>query len=134
CDGRGARIPHLAASSGSNQPPANYSSTVELQQHAIYFSALITSNDENFFGALVSSTPLDQILGTPHLDTNSTHAAHLEISLQGVILGFPHDVAISLNGTNLGDVTFIGIDTGMLTLAVPAGFRSPWAITINLNA
>src|SRR6202030_3644698 len=101
-EGRGARIRHIAGSSGSNQPPANYSATVELQQHAIYFSALMTSNGENFFGGLISSTPLDQTLGTPKLDTNSTQAAQLEVSLQGVILGFPHDVAISLNGSHLG--------------------------------
>jgi len=133
-EGRGARIPHMALSSGSNQPPANYSATVELQQHAIYFSALITSNDENFFGALVSSTPLDQILGTPHLDTNSTHAAQLELSLQGVIIGFPHDVAVSLNGTNLGDVTFIGQDKGKVTFDVPPGVLRPWGNTITLTA
>jgi uncharacterized repeat protein (TIGR01451 family) len=133
-EGRGARIPRMAASSGSNQPPANYSATVELQQHAIYFSALITSNDENFFGALVSSTPLDQILGTPHLNTNSTHAAQLELSLQGVIIGFPHDVAVSLNGTNLGDVTFIGQDKGKVTFDVPPGVLRPWGNTITLTA
>jgi uncharacterized repeat protein (TIGR01451 family) len=133
-EGRGTRIPHIAGSSGSNQPPANYSATVELQQHAIYFSALLTSNGENFFGALVSSTPLDQILGTPNLDTNSTQAAQLELSLQGVILGFPHDVAVSLNGTNLGDVTFIGQDKGKVTFDVPPGVLRPWGNTITLTA
>jgi uncharacterized repeat protein (TIGR01451 family) len=133
-EGRGTRIPHIAGSSGSNQPPANYSATVELQQHAIYFSALLTSNGENFFGALVSSKPLDQMLGTPHLDTNSTQAAQLEVSLQGVILGFPHDVAVSLNGTSLGDVTFIGQDKGKLTLDVPPGVLRPWSNTITMTA
>jgi uncharacterized repeat protein (TIGR01451 family) len=133
-EGHGARIPRIAGSSGSNQPPANYSATVELQQHTIYFSALMTSNGENFFGALVSSTPLDQILGTPHFDTNSTQAAQLELSLQGVILGFPHDVAVSLNGTILGDVTFIGQDKGKVTFDVPPGVLRPWGNTITLTA
>ncbi|MBZ5689567.1 MAG: DUF11 domain-containing protein [Acidobacteriia bacterium] len=133
-EGRGARIPHIAGSSGSNQPPANYSATVELQQHTIYFSALITSDGENFFGALVSSTPVDQILGTPNLDINSTQVARLELSLQGVILGFPHDVAVSLNGTSLGDVTFIGQDKGKLTFDVPPGVLRPWGNTITLTA
>ena len=59
----GRRIPRLPASTGSNQPPASYSATVELQQHTIYFAALLTTNGENFFGALVSPTPVDQILG-----------------------------------------------------------------------
>ncbi|HKV78413.1 MAG TPA: C25 family cysteine peptidase [Candidatus Sulfotelmatobacter sp.] len=133
-EGRGARIPHIAGSSGSNQPPANYSATVELQQHAIYFSALLTSNGDNFFGGLVSSTPLEQILVTPHLDASATQAAQLELSLQGIILGFPHDVAVSLNGTNLGDVTFIGQDKGKLTFDVPPGVLRPWGNTITLTA
>ncbi len=133
-EGRGTRIPHIAGSSGSNQPPANYPATVELQQHAIYFSALITSNGENFFGALVSSTPLDQILRIPHLDANSTHAAQLELSVQGVIIGFPHDVAVSLNGTSLGDVSFIGQDKGKVTFDVPPGVLRPWGNTVTLTA
>jgi uncharacterized repeat protein (TIGR01451 family) len=133
-EGRGARIPHIPASSGSNQPPANYSASVELQQHAVYFSALITSDGENFFGPLVSSTPLDQTLGIPHLDTTSTQAARLEVSLQGVIVGFPHDVAVALNGTNLGNVIFTGQDKGKLTVDVPPGVLRPWSNTITLTA
>jgi uncharacterized repeat protein (TIGR01451 family) len=132
-EGRGARIRRIPASSGSNQPPANYSATVELRQHAVYFSALITSNGENFFGALVSFTPVDQMLGTPHLDTTSTQAARLDVSLQGVIVGFPHDVAVSLNGTNLGDVIFTGQDKGKLSFDIPAGVLKPWSNTITLT-
>jgi len=133
-EGRGARIRRIPASSGSNQPPANYSATVELQQHAVYFSALITSNGENFFGALVTSTPVDQMLGTPHLDTTSTHAARLEVSLQGVIVGFPHDVAVALNGTVLGNVTFTGQDKGKLSFDIPVGVLRPWSNTVTLTA
>jgi uncharacterized repeat protein (TIGR01451 family) len=133
-EGRGARIRRIPASSGSNQPPTNYSASVELQQHAVYFSALITSNGENFFGPLVSSTPLDQTLGIPHLDTTSTLAARLEVSLQGVIVGFPHDVAVALNGTNLGNVIFKGQDKGKLTVDVPPGVLRAWSNTISLTA
>jgi uncharacterized repeat protein (TIGR01451 family) len=133
-EGRGARIRRIPASSGSNQPAANYSATVELRQHAMYFSALITSSGENFFGAFVSSTPVDQMLGTPHLDTTSAQAARLEVSLQGVIVGFPHDVAVALNGISLGDVIFSGQDKGRLSFDVSPGVLKPWSNTITLTA
>jgi len=132
-EGRGARIPQLPVSSGSNQPPASYSATVELRQHTIYFAALLTSNGENFFGALVSPTA-EQVLDVPNLNTASTQAAHLEVVLQGVIVGFPHDVSVVLNGTKLGDVTFTGQDQGTLSVSIPPGVLQSGSNTVLLTA
>jgi uncharacterized repeat protein (TIGR01451 family) len=133
-DAPGARIPQLPVSSGSNQPPTSYFTTVELQPHTIYFAALLTTNGENFFGALVSSTPVDQVLEVPHLNTSSTQAAHLQIALQGVITAFPHDVTVVLNGTSLGDVTFTGQEQGSLSVNIPPGVLQPWSNTVTLTA
>ena len=133
-NGRGARIPRLAPSAGSNQPPANYSTTVQLQQHTVYFSALITSDGENFFGSFVSPTPVDQVLDVPHLDVDSSEDARLEVSLQGVIAGFPHDVVVALNGTNLGNVTFTGQAKGKISFELPPGVLKPWSNTVTLTA
>jgi len=119
-EGRGARIPQLPVSSGSNQPPGSYSSTVELQQHTIYFAALLTQNDENFFGALVSPTPVEQVLATPSFSPSAQNA-RLDVALRGVITGFPHDVSVVMNGTPLGDVMFNGQDEGTLRVNIPAG-------------
>ncbi len=132
--GPGMRIPHLPVSAGSNQPPASYSTTVQLQQHTIYFSALLTQDGQNFFGALVSPTPVDQVLEVPHPDTSSIQVARLEVSLQGVIVGYPHDVTVALNGTTVGDVMFTGQDKGTLTVNIPAGVLVPWSNTVTLTA
>jgi uncharacterized repeat protein (TIGR01451 family) len=133
-EARGARIPQLPVSSGSNQPPASYSATVELQQRTIYFAALLTSNGENFFGALVSPTPVEQVLAVPHLNTASTQPAHLEVVLQGVITAFPHDVSVVLNGTTLGDVIFTGQNKGTLSVSVPPGALQSGSNTVTLTA
>jgi uncharacterized repeat protein (TIGR01451 family) len=119
--GAGMRMPQLPASAGSNQPPASFPATVELKQHTIYFAALSTTNGDNFFGAFVSPAPVEQVLDTPHLDGNSTHPARLEVALQGVIVGFPHDVKVALNGNAVGDVTFTGQAKGTLSLSLPPG-------------
>lgn len=133
-EGRGARIQRMPASAGSNQPPPSYPATVELRQHTIYFSALITSDGENFFGALVSNTPADQGLGVPNLDTSSMQAPRLELSLQGVILGYQHDVSVALNGTLLGNVIFMGQDKGQMAFDVPPGVLKPWSNTVTLTS
>ena len=133
-DVRGARIPLLQASSGSNQPPANYPATVMLQPHSIYFAALLTANGNNFFGPIVSPTTVEEVLSVPHLDTASTQPARLEVVLQGVIVGFPHDVKVTLNGSAVGDVVFTGQDKGTLALDLPPGLLQDWNNTITLTA
>ena len=133
-EGPGSRIPTLPASSGSNQPPASYLTSVELHQHLIYFSALLTSNGQNFFGALVSPTPVDQVLDVPHLDPNSSQIARLEVSLQGVIVGYPHDVSVVINGTPLGDIVFTGQDKGLMRANIPPGVLQPGSNTVTLTA
>jgi uncharacterized repeat protein (TIGR01451 family) len=131
---QGARIPQLLASTGSNQPPAGYPATVELRQHTVYFSALLTTNGENFFGAIVSPTPLEQLLAVPHLNTASTQAARLEVVLQGVITAFPHDVTVALNGTTIGHVIFTGQNQGNLSVDVPPGMLQAGINTVTLTA
>ena len=130
----GLRIQQLPPSAGSNQQPASYSSTVELQQHTIYFAALLTTNGQNFFGSLVSSTPVDQAIEVPHLDTNSAQVAQLQITLQGVIVGFPHDVQVALNGTNIGDIVFTGQDQGTMSVSIPPNVLLPYANTVTLTS
>ncbi|MFZ0759792.1 MAG: C25 family cysteine peptidase [Candidatus Sulfotelmatobacter sp.] len=130
-DGPGQRIQRLQASTGSNQPPASFPFTVEFTPHTTYFAALITSNGNNFFGPLVSSTPVEQTMQAPHL---STDPAKLEIILQGVILGVPHEVTIALNGSALGDLTFTGQDKGTFTVNLPPGLLQNGNNTVTLTA
>jgi len=133
-ESKGMRIPTTQVSAGSNQPPPNYLATVELKQRTTYFAALLTLSGENFFGALVSSTPVDQVLHVPHVDTTSTESAQLEVALQGIITGFPHDVAVAVNGTSVGNVTFAGQEPGTLTVTIPPGVLLDWNNTVTLTA
>ncbi len=133
-DAPGTRIPRLHSWSGSNQPPSNYPATVELAQHTIYFAALLTSNGQNFFGAFVSPTPVDQVLTTPHVAANSTQTARLQVVLQGIIVAYPHDVQVAVNGTMVGEVIFTGQDKGRLDVAIPQGVLQNWTNTVTLTS
>ena len=132
--GQGARIPQTQLGFGSNPPPADYLATVEFQQHTTYFAALLTPNDDNFFGAIISPTPVEQVLNTPHFDTKSTLPARLNVVLQGVIVAYPHDVQVALNGTTVGDVTFTGQAKGEFSVTIPVGLLQDWTNTVTLTA
>ena len=131
---RGARIPRLQASVGSNLPPTSYPATVELRQHTTYFAELLTLNGNNFFGAFVSPTPVEQVLNLTHLNPASTQTARLEVALQGVITAFPHDVKVALNGTGVGEVTFTGQDRGRFSVDLPPGLLQNGNNTVTLTS
>jgi uncharacterized repeat protein (TIGR01451 family) len=130
----GQRISQLPSSTGSNQAPADFPFTVELTPHTTYFSALLTANGNNFFGPLISATVTTQTVSVPHLDKASTDPAKLEVVLQGIILGFPHDVTIDLNGTAIGNLTFLGQDKGKFLVNLTPGLLQQGDNTVTLTA
>ena len=83
---------------------------------------------------MVSSTPVDQTLYLPHFDSTSSDVAQIDLVLQGVILGFPHDVTIALNGTSLGDLTFTGQAQGRFTTEIPQGLLQSGNNTVTLTS
>jgi len=130
----GQRIQQLPPSTGSNQPETSFPFTVEFTPHTTYFAALTTSNGHNFFGQLVSTTPVQQTMQVPHLDSNSAEPAMLEVTLQGIILAVPHDVTVALNGTTLGDLTFTGQSQGTFRATLPPGLLQEGPNTVTLTA
>jgi len=133
-DSAGQRIQQLPPSSGSNQPPLSFPYTLEYTPHTTYFSALTTANGNNFFGPLISSTTLDETIPVAHFDANSTEPAQLEIILQGVIIALPHEVAVTLNGSTLGDISFTGQDKGQLRMSLPSGLLQEGANMITFTS
>src|SRR5262249_10281732 len=86
--------PALAASAGS------FLYSAELKPRSIYFSSLRNGDKENFFGPVISSTPVDQSLNLQHVDKANAGAAQLEVALQGVTLT-GHRVEVQVNGTRV---------------------------------
>jgi uncharacterized repeat protein (TIGR01451 family) len=130
----GPRMRQLPPAAGSNLPAANFRSTVELRQRTTYFSALRTVDGDNFFGAMVSSSPLDQVLAVPHFDTTSSEPAKIDLVLQGVIVGFPHDVTVALNGATLGSLDYTGQKKGRFTTTIPPGLLQSGNNTVTLTS
>jgi uncharacterized repeat protein (TIGR01451 family) len=105
----GKRITAASAASSAPAAPSSFLSTVVLQQRITYFAALLNGeNNDNFFGAFVSTEPVDQVLSAPNTDPTSSLQSSIDITLQGVTAGQAHSVSVTLNGSSLGSIEFTG--------------------------
>jgi hypothetical protein len=107
----GRRI--ATASANKPRPPvaASFPFTVEHKDREVFFAALQNGEAENFFGELVTDTPIAITIPLTHLYSASTDQANLEVVLQGVTEGDAQDghrVQVALNGANIGSVDFRG--------------------------
>jgi uncharacterized repeat protein (TIGR01451 family) len=119
---------------GGGPQPQSFLQTILLNQRTTYFAALLKENTDNFFGALVSPTSVDQVLTATNIAPTAMSDVSLRVVLQGVTEQQPHDVTIVMNGSTLGEMNFVGQNEGSITLHVPPGVLRPGANTLTLTA
>ncbi len=102
------------------QPSAlkNFTYTAELKERATYFSGLINGDANNFFGAVLFTAPVDQVIPLSHVDSSSTAQAVLTVNLQG-FTQIDHSVIVQLNGNVVGEINFSGQNTGSSQFILP---------------
>jgi uncharacterized repeat protein (TIGR01451 family) len=132
--GSGKRIHQLSGAGGGGARPQSFPYTVELKDRTTYFAALPTSDGNNFFGALVTTTPVDQVLAVQDVVTAAAEPVQLEVALQGVVADVAHDVQVSLNGVTVGDITYNGQNQGTLNIEVPVNLLVAGNNTVTLTA
>jgi uncharacterized repeat protein (TIGR01451 family) len=131
----GKRIPETPSKGSNVQESPSFASTVTLEQRTTYFAALLNGPDaDNFFGAPVSTEPVDQVLTVNHYDPTSTIPATLDVTLQGVTTGQAHSVSVTLNGSSLGVLNFNDEDSSTSTFPVEQGMIQNGANTVTLTA
>ncbi len=92
--------------------------TVERRDRTVYFASLKNGEHENFFGAVIAGTPVDQTLTLRNVDTTAKGGATLEVSLQGVTI-LSHQVQVYLNGALAGTLRFDGQDAAAAGYFIP---------------
>jgi len=105
----GKRI--LSASGTPSEAPGgeSFPYTVTLEDRTVYFTALLNGeNNDNFFGAVVTSEPVDQTLNVVHRDATSLQPLILTLALQGVTDAQQHAVTVQFNGSTVGTLNFYG--------------------------
>jgi uncharacterized repeat protein (TIGR01451 family) len=101
----GSAPPALSEPSGPNSFPF----TVIREDRTVYFAALLNGeNNDNFFGAIVTSDPVEQTLNVVHRDSSSSQSLTLNLALQGVTDEQQHAVLVQFNGSTLGTFNFYG--------------------------
>jgi len=108
----GRRIPVVNGDGGDESRAASFDTTVERRDRSIYFAGLKNGETENWFGAIITGTPVSQTLKVAHLDAASAREATLEIALQGVFddenVWPDHAVKVLFNGEEVGTMSFDG--------------------------
>jgi uncharacterized repeat protein (TIGR01451 family) len=114
---------------------SSFSAAVTLQQRTTYIAALLNGiNNDNFFGAVVTSEPVDQELVIEHLDATSSIPAELDVTLQGTTDDQAHSVSVVLNGASLGVMSFSNQANVTNTFSVPPGVVQNGTNTVTLAA
>jgi uncharacterized repeat protein (TIGR01451 family) len=101
-------LPARPGLSGS-AAPNSFPFTVVQEDRITYFAALPNGeNRDNFFGAVITSDPVDQDLHVAHSDPASSLPTTLDLILQGGTSGQAHRVSVRFNGASIGEMDFAG--------------------------
>jgi hypothetical protein len=119
-----------STASGGASAGADFLASVELQDRGTYFPPANSSTGIDFFGAQVSSTPLNEAITAA--DLSRPDHAMIEVGLQGVSAGL-HDVTVVLNGVTLGTVSSFS-DQGAAVATFPAPSIINGGNTVTLTA
>ncbi len=131
----GLRVQDSPNTGGSNDQLTSFPYAVELRQKLVYFAALLNGDDkDNFFGAIVTSTPVDQVLAAHGVANAGSQTAKLEVAIQGGTDNTAHSISVNFNGAFLGTLNFNGQEMGRITLDVPAGLLKEGDNTATLAA
>jgi hypothetical protein len=117
---------------------AGFSYTLERKERTIYFSGLKNGDNDNFFGRVIASQPVDQELKLQHLDRAPQADGVLEVALQGVTdlpgAGPDHQVKVTLNGTQVGRISFDGRQHPVQSFSAPYGLLKEGDNIVSLTA
>ena len=116
--GRRMRVPRGLRGRGA---PLSFPFSVELKERTFYFAALKNGESESFFGSVVSTEPVDQLLTVAHPDPSPPEDAMLEVVLQGAT-DFTHQIKILFNYVEVGEVVFSGQELWRAEIQIPPGY------------
>jgi len=118
--------------SGSQVAATGYQQIFTQKQRKYYVYDIINGEPENYWGDVVSSTPLNITFNVTGIDTTSSTAL-LNVAVQGYV-GAAHTINVSVNGNPLGIFTGIGQANFNGDLSVPTNILTEGANTLSLSS
>ncbi len=131
----GLRIHSVPAVSAGLSEPQSFPFTVVLQQRTTYFATLLNGeNNDNFYGAAVTSAPVDQQLTVAHADPNSSMQISVDVTLQGATDQQAHRVSVFFNGASIGEMDFANFGNVTNTFSIDRSLLQEGVNTVTLTA
>jgi uncharacterized repeat protein (TIGR01451 family) len=131
----GKRISSVAAAGKGSVSDASFPFTVLFEQRTTYFAALLNGiNNDNFFGAIVSTDPVDQDITVAHIDPTSSLPVTINVTLQGVTDQQEHSVSVALNGAPVGELDYANLANVAESFAVSNALLQNGSNTVTLTA
>ncbi|MCX5919012.1 MAG: C25 family cysteine peptidase, partial [Deltaproteobacteria bacterium] len=113
----GKRMP-VSRGQGGQASLTAFPYTAESKERSFYFPALLNGEESNFFGPIIYTYRVDQLLYVWDADPTSPEDALLEVALQGGTAG-PHRVKVFFNDSEVGEVSFSGQSQAMFRAEIP---------------
>lgn len=134
-NGSGRQILTAPATNTGAPAPSSFPFTVVREDRVTYFAALLNGEDnDNFFGPIVTSDPVDQDLTIAHIDSSSSESISLDVALQGVTDAQEHRVSVQFNGSTIGELDFYGMIPALQTFPIAASLLTDGVNTVTLTA
>jgi len=129
------RILSVPSPSSGSAAPSSFPFTVLREDRYTYFAALLNGeNNDNFFGAIITSDPTDQTLAVAHLDPTSPLPISVDLTLQGATDAQEHRIAVQFNGATIGEMDFYGQILAQQSFPVEASLLQNGTNTVTLTA
>jgi hypothetical protein len=104
----------------TDTPTGSFAYTTEKREKLVYLSHLLNGEADNIFGAPIFSEPVQQTLTVNNFDGQSNLPVQIEVALQG-LTEQAHQVQVQFNGSDVGTVTFSGVEHPVATFNVNRG-------------
>ena len=131
----GKRIPSVSGATSNSPSTESFSFVTTREDRTLYIAALLNGeNNDNFFGAVITSDPTDQTLTVAHRDTSSLLPLTLTIALQGATDAQQHSVSVQVNGASIGTFDFYGQILAAQSFSVDPSLVLDGTNTVTLSA
>jgi uncharacterized repeat protein (TIGR01451 family) len=131
----GKRITSVPATASGVAGPESFLFTVVQQERTTYYATLLNGeNNDNFFGAAVTSEPVDQELTIGHNDPNSSLPVTLDVTLQGGTDQQEHRISVSFNNVSVGEMDFANLANVTNAFPIESSLLRDGANTVTLTA
>jgi len=131
----GKRIEATTGVAPESTPGGSFPFTVMREDRTVYFAALLNGEDnDNFFGDVVSSDPVDETLTVAHKDPASAQPASLDVTLQGATDAQQHTVSVQFNGVDVGTYSSYGLVLATQSFSVDPSLIVDGNNTVTLTA